>query len=413
MPMSDARPDKPYDIIVWGASGFTGRLAVDYLARHYAEGTSLRWAIAGRNRKKLEQLIADPPFAGRGPPILIADSQNIASLRKLAASTRVILSTVGPYAIYGSNLVEACIENATDYCDLCGEVQWMRQIIDRHQRAAAASGARIVMSCGFDSIPSDLGAWCLHRHALRLYGQTCVQMTLLVRAMKGGASGGTFASMLNAIDDARRDRNIAAIFRDPYALNPAAERTGPDQIEPLGAAFNECARVWTSPFVMAAINTRVVRRSNALLGYPYGRNFRYSEALATGPGFSGWIKAVLSGWGLKLFVLGVALPFTRKAIARCLLPKPGEGPSRADRENGFFDLIMLGKLADGRMLRLRIKGDRDPGYGATSRMLAESAICLALDEVATGGGCWTPASAMGDRLLERLTRNAGLSFELE
>jgi len=406
-------PDREFDIIVWGASGFTGRLVVEYLAEKYPPGDDIRWAVGGRNKEKLEAIINGISFSAEKPRVIVADSHDPESMKHLASSTKVILSTVGPYAKYGSELVEACVASGTHYCDLCGEVQWMRQMIDQHQAAAETSGARIVMSCGFDSIPSDLGAHCLHAHAMRLHAKPCTEMTLLVRAIKGGASGGTFASMLNAIEQARSDRNIARILMSPYSLNPAGERQGPDRGDQQGARFNEDAGVWTAPFVMGTVNTRVVRRSNALLGYPYGNNFRYSETTIVGRGFGAHIRSVLMSWGLKLFMIASAIPFTKKTIVQRLIPKPGEGPSRTERENGYYNLLMLGRMADGELMRLRIKGDRDPGYGSTSKMLAESAVCLARDKLVSGGGCWTPASAMGDALLARMTANAGLSFELE
>jgi len=269
------------------------------------------------------------------------------------------------------------------------------------------------MSCGFDSIPSDMGVYCLHQKAQQLHGQNCTEMSLLVRAMKGGASGGTIASMLNAIDEARRDRSVAKTLRNPYGLNPAGERSGPDGRDQSGARYDEIAGVWTAPFVMAMINTRVVRRSNALSGYAYGRNFRYSESTISGKGFRGRVKASLMSCALRLFMIAAAFSFTRKYMVLPMLPKPGEGPSATERENGFFNLIIFGKLEDGSVMRLRITGDRDPGYGSTSKMLAESAVCLANNEHDVGGGCLTPAPAMGDALLDRLRKNAGLTFELE
>lgn len=405
--------DRQYDIVVWGASGFTGRLVVEYLLDRYPCGDSLRWAVAGRNKSKLEQLFDSLGQTTTRPDIIIADSHNQESLDSMVSSTRVMLSTVGPYAKYGSELVEACLKNGTHYCDLCGEVQWMRQMLDKHQAIAEQSTAKIVMSCGFDSIPSDIGVWYLQQQAIEKHGVPCHEATLLVRAMKGGASGGTYASMLNAIEQARQDRTVARVLADPYALNPDGERKGPDGRDQHGAKFNADANLWTAPFVMASVNTRIVRRSNALLGFAYGKNFRYREAVITGPGLGGRVKSMMMSAGLGLFMVAAALNFTRRFVVQKLLPEPGEGPSREERENGYFNLLLLGKLPDNKLLRVRIKGDRDPGYGSTSKMLAESAICLALDDLAVGGGFWTPASAMGDRLIKRLTENAGLTFELE
>jgi len=405
--------DRQYDVVVWGASGFTGRLVVEYLLDRYAPGGKLRWAVAGRNKAKLEQLFDANEEGAPKPAIIIADSHDQDAIDRLARSTRVILTTVGPYAKYGSELVDACVRNGTHYCDLCGEVQWMRKMIDQHQTAAESSGARIVMSCGFDSIPSDMGLWFLQQQATEKHGQLCGEATLLVRAMKGGASGGTYASMLNAIEQARQDRNVARILVDPYALNPKGEREGPDARDQRGTVYNADAKVWTAPFVMAGVNTRVVRRSHALGDFPYGRDFRYHEATISGPGVGGRLKAMLMSAGLTLFMIASAIRFTRRTIVQKMLPKPGEGPSRHERENGYFNLLLIGKLPDGELMRVRIKGDRDPGYGSTSKMLAESAVCLALDEATVGGGFWTPSTAMGAMLLRRLTDSAGLSFEIE
>jgi short subunit dehydrogenase-like uncharacterized protein len=404
---------RQYDLVVWGASGFTGRLVVEYLVKKYPPGGDLRWAVAGRDRSKLETVLAKIDGSEQQPAIIIADSHDEESLQRLTQNTKVVLTTVGPYASYGSELVAACARNGTHYCDLAGEVQWMRAMIDRHQSTAVASGARIVPSCGFDSIPSDIGVLCLQNHALDAYGAPCDEITLLVKAMKGGASGGTVASMLTAMDQARQDRDIAKILSDPYALNPAGERGGPDGPDQTGVEFNADAGVWTGPFIMAAVNTRIVRRSNALCDFPYGRDFRYREATITGSGSGGWCKSALLTAGLGTFMLASSIAFTRKTIVPRLVPKPGEGPTAQQRENGFFNLQLIGKLPDGKLLRLRVKGDRDPGYGSTSKMLAESAICLAQNKLDVAGGFWTPASAMGTQLLDRLRNNAGVSFELE
>lgn len=405
--------ERQYDVVVWGATGFTGRLVVEYLLERYPPGGKLRWAIAGRNKSRLERLFESLGKEAQRPAIIVADSHDAESLDRMTTSTRVLMTTVGPYAKYGSELVEACVNNGTHYCDLCGEVQWMRQMIDKHQLAAEKSGARIVMSCGFDSIPSDMGVWFLQQKAMEIHGQACNEATLLVRAMKGGASGGTYASMLNAIEQAREDREIARILVDPYALNPEGERQGPDGRDQRGSAFNIDANVWTAPFVMAGVNTRVVRRSHALEQYPYGRAFRYHEATMTGRGIGGRCKSMLMSAGLTSFMIASAIPFTRKTVLQKMLPKPGEGPSRRERENGYFNLLLTGKLPNGELMSVRIKGDRDPGYGSTSKMLSESAVCLALDETAVTGGFWTPSTAMGADLLKRLTENAGLSFDLE
>ena len=405
--------NREFDVIVWGASGFTGRLVVEYLAAKYPTGTTLNWAVGGRSRQKVTEILDGLQITGRLPEIIIADSHDRASLDNMTARTRVMLSTVGPYAKYGSELVESCVKNGTDYCDLAGESQWIRRMIDQHEKEARKTRSRIVVSCGFDSIPSDIGVHCLTQHALEVSEQPCKSITMLVRAIKGGASGGTVASILNLVDEVRQDRSIARILANPYALNPEDKRHGPDQREQDNALFNEDVGAWTGPFMMAAINTRIVRRTNALLDYPYGKEFRYSEATITGSGLKGRLKATMMAVGPKLLFLAAAIPPIRRLLIQPRIPKQGEGPTRNERENGYFNLLMIGKLHDGGTLRLRIKGNRDPGYGSTSKMLAESAICLAKDKIAIEGGIWTPAAAMGDALLQRMKTNAGLSFELE
>ncbi len=404
---------RKFDIVVFGASGFTGRLVVDYMRQQYPRSSGLRWAVAGRNRDKLESVLAEIGVVADSLPILVADSDNPSSLDAIAADTRVVLTTVGPYAKYGSPLVDACVRHGTDYCDLAGEVQWMRKMIDRHQSEAEKSGARIVHSCGFDSIPSDMGVHFLQQKSRERHGSPCRNVSLLVKALRGGASGGTIASLLNALEEAKRDRSIARIMVDPYSLNPKGLRNGPDGRDQSGVRFNQELGVWTMPFVMGAINMRIVRRSNALLDFEYGKEFSYNEATITGSGAGGWLKSALGTAGLGGFMLASSIEWTRNHLVRRFLPKPGEGPDEQERENGFFNLILIGTTKDGEKIQVRVKGDRDPGYGSTSKMLGESAVCLARDHLDVGGGFWTPASAMGDHLLNRLQANAGLSFELE
>jgi len=405
--------ERQYDIVVWGATGFTGRLVVEYLQSRYPNSSELRWAVAGRNREKLQQVLDDFSIRENQPAVLLADSHDAATLDELARSTRVVLTTVGPYALYGSELVEACVNNGTHYCDLAGEVQWMRKMIDKHQKSAEKSGARIVHCCGFDSIPSDLGVHFLQEHAIEKQGAPCNRVELLVKAMKGGGSGGTIASGLNSLDEARQDQQIARILTDPYSLNPEGERQGPDRRDQRGVEFNELGKCWTAPFIMAVINMRVVRRSNALMKYAYGKDFRYNESVMTGDGAAGWLKSAAVTAGLGSFMLASSFGPTRSLLVEKLVPKPGEGPSKSERENGFYNLVLLGQLNDGALLRTRVKGDRDPGYGSTSKLLSESAICLARDDVTVGGGFWTPASAMGTLLRQRMVGNAGLSFAIE
>jgi len=404
--------NREFDVIVWGATGFTGMLVAEYLHRQYGVGRDLRWAIAGRNRQKLEELRTALGADAAAVEIIESDSHDKESLMHLASQTSVVLTTVGPYALYGSDLVEACVANGTHYCDLAGEVQWIRKMIDLHHEHAQQTGARIVHCCGFDSVPMDMGVWFLQDTAKQRYGDYCKSITMLVKATKGTASGGTITSMLNIIKESREDRAIARVLVHPYSLNPEGEREGPDERDQQNILYSEAAECWTAPFVMAAVNTKVVRRSHALAGYPYGKDFRYAEAVATGAGIGGWMKGMTMMTGLAGLMLGGSFSATRNLLQKFVLPKPGEGPDRELQESGFFNLMQIGALPDGTILKTRITGDQDPGYGSTSKMLSECAVCLAKDELDSGGGVLTPASAMGSALLERLQRNAGLTFEL-
>ncbi len=404
--------NKELDVIVWGATGFTGALVAEYLRDRYGVGGDLRWAIAGRSADKLDQLKKRLGETCDALPVLQADSHDDASLRELAARTRVVITTVGPYALYGEKLVSACVESGTHYCDLAGETQFIRKMIDTYNDAARDSGARILHCCGFDSVPSDIGVWYLQTEARRLRGSTCNSIKLFVKAAKGSLSGGTYASMLNLMEEARHDRELARMIVDPYSLNPAGEREGPDKGEQQDIRFSDDLKAWTAPFLMASVNVRVVRRSNALMGYPWGKDFRYDEAVLSGKGAAGWLKAAAMAAGLGALMAGASLDWSRNLLRKRFLPKPGEGPTREERESGFFKLVLTGQLPDGGVIKAHVSGDRDPGYGSTAKMLAECGVCLAQDDLDVGGGVWTPAAAMAAPLLDRLRANAGLTFDI-
>jgi len=403
---------REFDIIVQGASGFTGTLVAEYLLRTYGVGGDLRWAIAGRNEKKLQQVRDSLGDAASKLEIIVADSFDDDALLSLASRTRVVLTTVGPYALYGSNLVAACVEAGTHYCDLAGEVQWIRKMIDLHHDRAQQTGAKIVHCCGFDSIPMDIGVLALQDAVHEKYGAYCESISLLVKATKGTASGGTLASMMNLIKESREDRDVARVLIHPYSLNPEGERQGPDERDQQNVVYSDDLKSWTAPFVMAGVNTKIVRRSHALAGYPYGKDFRYDESVSTGEGVSGWSKGMIMTLGLGSVVMLASFTPTRNFLERFVLSKPGEGPNRELQQTGFFNLVQIGKLPDGTIVHGKVTGDQDPGYGSTSKMLSESAVCLAKDKLEAGGGVLTPASAMGRPLLKRLRKNAGLSFEL-
>jgi short subunit dehydrogenase-like uncharacterized protein len=406
------KEQREFDIIALGATGFTGALVAEYLLDRYGIGRDLRWAAAGRNESKLGQLRSQLGAAAEELPIIVADSLDPSSMDELAKRARVVLTTVGPYAHFGSPLVAACAANGTHYCDLAGEVQWIRRMIDAHDEQARETGAKIVHCCGFDSIPMDIGAWFLQQEAHARHGDYCKSITLFVKAMKGGASGGTMASMMNIMREARADREVARVLARPYSLNPEGEQKGPDEGDQRGVRYDDATKSWTAPFVMATVNTRVVRRTHALLGYPWGKSFRYHEAVRTAPGVGGWLKAASVTGGLAGLFTFASFGGTRSLLERYVLPKPGTGPDRKARENGFFNLLQIGELPDGATISGKITGDRDPGYGSTSKMLSEAAVCLAFDDTGPDGGVLTPAAAMAAPLLERLRKNAGLTFDV-
>ncbi len=345
--------------------------------------------------------------------LLTADAADESALRRLCERTRVVISTVGPYALHGEPLVRVCAETGTDYCDITGEVQWVRRMIDRYERRAAESGARIIHCCGFDSIPSDLGVFFLQRHARARFGEPCVQVSMRVKAIRGGWSGGTVASMLNAMGELGADPALRRQLANPYCLCPADHPFTVRQRQLASCAYDSAFESWTAPFVMAAVNTRVVHRSNALSGESYGDAFRYDEALLTGRGWKGRTSAAALAAGLAGFGLAAAWRPTRRGLQK-LAPRPGTGPDAATRASGFFDLRFAGATASGERMFARVTGDRDPGYGSTSKMLGQAGACAALDfaNADRPGGFWTPATMFGERLLDRLQAHAGLTFEL-
>lgn len=387
---------KPFDLVVHGATGFTGRLVVEYLLRRYPAGSGLRWAMGGRNAAKLAA-VRDELGAPADTPLVVTDTGNPASLQALMEQTRLVLTTVGPYQLYGNELVAACASAGVDYVDLCGEPAWMRQMIDAHEAAAKASGARIVFSCGFDSIPFDLGVFMLQREMQARFGQPAQRVRGRVRKMKGTFSGGTAASLKATMAAAAAQPGVLELLRNPFSLTPGFE--GPRQPSGSKPMVDEVLGLWVAPFVMAAINTRNVHRSNFLLGHAYGADFVYDEMMVTGAGEKGEAQAN-----------AVAAD---KSLGADDGPKPGEGPSREERESGFYDVLFIGADAAGNSLRVGVKGDRDPGYGSTSKMITEAAVCLLQDAPDTPGGIWTTAPAMGNALIARLKANAGLSFTVE
>ena len=404
-------PGRELDVVVHGATGFVGRLTAAYLADHAAE--TVRIGLAGRSQERLEEVRASlGPRASRWP-VIVADSADAAALAELAARTRVVATTVGPYRQYGLPLVEACAAAGTHYADLAGEVLFMREAIDRYHEAAAASGARIVNACGFDSIPSDLGVLLLHRAAAADGAGELEDTTFVLSAVRGGLSGGTLASMRGGLDEVRGDRARRKLVQDPYALSPDREaepELGPER--DLQTLDRDDELGWLAPFVMASINTRVVRRSNALQDWAYGRRFRYREVMSVGDGLLAPVKGAGVVAGLGGLVAGLSFGPTRAVLDR-VLPSPGDGPGEEARRKGFFRIDLHARTSSGRRYRARVAAQGDPGYAATAVMFGESALCLALDEARLpgGGGVLTPATAMGDALVERL-RGAGQTLSV-
>jgi short subunit dehydrogenase-like uncharacterized protein len=393
------KPSSKFDIIVYGATGFTGQLVAEYLAAHYTGKGDPKWALAGRSLDKLAS-VRDAIGAPAVTPLIVADASDPASLKAMVDQTKSVISTVGPYQLYGSELVAACAAAGIDYLDLCGEPLWMRQMIDAHQATAQSTGARIVFSCGFDSVPFELGVFFCQETAKKVLGAPVSRVKGRVRDMTATVSGGTAASTKASFVAAARDLSLVALLQNPFVLTPGFE--GPKQPRGNKPLLDEDMGSWTAPFVMATINTRNVHRSNMLMNFPYGKDFVYDEMVLTGPGEQGEANA-------KRLV--AAVNAERMGAAGGL--KPGEGPSKEERENGLYDLLFVAIAPDGRQVRTAVRGDRDPGYGSTSKMISECAVCLLRDMPEVPGGIWTPGAAMGHKLIKRLVDHAGLTFEVE
>jgi short subunit dehydrogenase-like uncharacterized protein len=403
--------DRTFDLIVFGATGFTGRLVAEYLHNTYGDAGDLRWAMAGRSAARLAE-VRDALGIDAALPLLVADAADADALTALVRQAKVVLTTVGPYQRFGEPLIRACAAAGTDYVDLCGEPGWMAKMIPELQPVAQASGARIVFSCGFDSIPFDLGVLYAQHEAQARLGAPLKRVHGRVKTMKGTFSGGTVASMLATYAATKADPSLRRTLVDPFALVPGFK--GPRQPNDFVAERDALAGGWAAPFVMATINTKNVHRSHALLGHPWGTDFVYSERMLTGDGAAGEQRAKKMLRQAKTQNLLLAFAPTRALLARFALPKPGEGPNAEQREKGRYDVLFFGETADGRTLTGRVTGDRDPGYGSTSKMIGEAAIALArdIDRTQTPGGVWTPAAAMGMPLVERLRAKAGLTFDL-
>jgi short subunit dehydrogenase-like uncharacterized protein len=388
-----------FDVIVYGATGFTGQLIAEYLAAQYGGEGNLKWAMAGRSKDKLAS-VRDAIGAPGDTSLIVADACDPASLRTMIGQTKSVISTVGPYQRYGSELVATCVAAGADYFDLCGEPVWMRQTIDAHEATARSTGARIVFSCGFDSLPFELGVFSVQEEAKRIFGVPAGRVKGRIRDMSGTLSGGTAASTWATFAAAAQDLSLVALLKNPFSLAPGFE--GPKQPRGNKPLFDEDLGQWTAPFAMATINTRNVHRSNMLMDFLYGKDFVYDEMVLTGAGEQGEANA-------KRLVAAI----NAERMSRAGGLKPGDGPSKEVRESGFYDLLFVAIGPDGRQVRAALKGDRDPGYGSTSKMISECAICLLRDTPDVPPGIWTPGAAMQHKLIKRLVDHAGLTFKVE
>jgi short subunit dehydrogenase-like uncharacterized protein len=406
--------DPRYDIVLFGATSFVGKLLAHYLFTAYGTDGEISWAIAGRSKAKLAMLQSELGKGAANLDLLVVDASDEGTLLQICQSTRVMVSTVGPYALHGEPLIRACAESGADYCDLTGEVQWISKMITLYEAKARASGARIVHCCGFDSIPSDLGVFFLQAQAKTLLGRYCHRVKMRVCRMKGEFSGGTVASLMNVVKEASKDPQLRKELTNPYSICPPDHNFSARQQTVSSPRRDRDFKCWIAPFVMAAVNSRVVHRSNALSGAVYGNQFLYDEAMMMGTGLAGFARASTLSAAMAGFMTAAAIPPSRWALERFIMPKPGDGPSEQAQQAGFFDIRFFGETEDGKSIFTKVTGDRDPGYGSTAKMLGQAAICLARDipQTEKSGGFWTPSTVLGQRLLERLQAHAGITFEL-
>ena len=386
--------DKSLDVVIYGATGFTGKLVVEYMQENYGNDESVSWAIAGRSEEKLKAVSEDLKV-GSNVPHLLVDSNDTDSIESMVKQTKCVLTTVGPYQLYGAKILQQCVIHGIDYVDLCGEPGWMHEMINEYSNQAKETGARIVFSCGFDSIPFDLGVYFLQKEVIAQHGQPAPNVRGRVRAMNGEFSGGTAASLGATMTSLKEKPELFEVLINPFALSDGF--TGPEQAQDSKPVYDEKLETWVAPFFMAPINTKNVHRSNVLMDHLYGEDFCYNEMWIQGPGEEG--KA--------------AAEFVARMNPLADAPAPGEGPSKESRDNGNYDVLFCADLADGSTIQAAVSGDLDPGYGSTSKMIAESAICLVKECPELVGGIYTPAPAMGEKLIARLQANAGLDFRFE
>ncbi len=399
---------KEFDIIVFGATSFAGQIITKNLMDKYGND-SIKWAIAGRNKAKLTEV--KEKCGAQAITSIVCDAADESALTEMVKRTKVVLSTVGPFALYGEPLVKICAHEGTDYCDITGEVQWYKRMLEKYEAKAIETGARIVHCCGFDSIPSDMGVFFLQEEAKREFNEYCTSVKTRVANIRGGASGGTILSMFNIATEAAKDKEVRKAFKNPYYICPENHNYHVRQQSIRGAQFDDDFDAWLGPFIMEAVNSRVVHRSNALLGSRYSNEFEYNEASIMGKGNKGKKTAKKTSFMLKAFMIMAATKPTQWILQR-FLPKAGSGPTPSQQKNGFYDLRYLGKTHSGKPLKAKVFGDADPGYGSTAKMVSEAAICLVETPQSISGGFWTPSSLFGQKLIDRLQKNAGLTFEI-
>lgn len=402
-----------FDLVIYGATSFVGQIVLEYMLQRYGVDGEISWAAAGRSWEKLQR-VRDGLGAEAGElSLLVADAGDEGALRTMCEQARVIVSTVGPYDLYGSTLVKVCAETGTDYCDLTGEARWVRRMSELYHETAQASGARLVHSCGFDSLPSDMGVYFLQQHAQASFGEYCRRVAFRAKAADGAFSGGTVATMLNERKFLAEHPHLQDELEDPYYLCPPGYRNSTAQHRVSSAEYDEDFGCWIAPFIMAPINEPVVMRSQALAGNPYGEAFTYNEGMLTAPGLKGRMIAATVATAMKAFNGATGITGLRNLLARHVLPSPGEGPSKAAQEKGFYDIRLFGETPSGHTLQVKVTGDRDPGYGSTAKMLAEAGICLARDITQRQqGGSWSSAIVFDQGFIDRLCDNAGMTFEL-
>ena len=401
-----------------GATGFTGKLVVEYLIKNYGiENENFTWAIAGRDKNKLERVLSslkDVDPNSNKIPTLIVDSHDTISLDKMTSISRLVISTVGPYLKFGEALVESCVKNSTHYCDLTGEVPFIRKSIDAFDLKAKKNNCRIVHSCGFDSVPSDIGVLLLQMNSLKKFNKPCDEVNLYVRSIRGGLSGGTIDSMISIYDYMGSNPDHQKLLKSPFSLNPRDSiKNNTRQPSLKSVKWDGDIQRWLCPFIMAGFNSKIVRRTNAITDHRYGIDFRYSEVSSFKKGLTGFLKAMVMFIGLVIIQISLKVRPLLWFLRKFFLPSPGEGPSREIRDNGFFKLDIIGSMDNIKKIRFTVTGEGDPGYSATAKMITESALSILLDEdrIPKVSGVLTPAAGIGVVLAERLN-DKGFNFSL-